>query len=61
MDRDTKPENEPRMDKVEEARWRIAAGYYDLPDVLEEVADRLARKFNRIEPSCGGTPPTAEL
>ncbi len=38
---DPKDEPEPRMDKVEEARWRVANGYYELPDIWEEAARRI--------------------
>jgi len=43
--------NEERLDpqRVEEARWRIATGYYDLPEVLEEAAERLARTLRNAE------------
>lgn len=34
-------QDEPRMDKVEEVRWRIENGYYDLEDVLEDLVERL--------------------
>ena len=32
-----------RWDRIEEVRWRMAHGYYDMPEVLEEMADRLGR------------------
>lgn len=41
---------EPRMDKVEEARWRIRTGYYDLPDVMEELVDRLVDRLSEEKP-----------
>lgn len=34
-------QNDVRWDRIEEAKWRIKTGYYDLPDVVEEVVDRL--------------------
>jgi len=36
---------EPRMDKVEEARWRIKHGFYDMPEVIEEAVDKLIEKI----------------
>lgn len=41
--------DDPRMDKVEEARWRVANGYYDLPDVLEESVERILRSLPVLE------------
>lgn len=47
-DRDVKPENpEPRMDKVREAQWRIKMGYYEMPEIQEEAADRLTRALEK--------------
>ena len=29
-----------RMDRVNEVRWRVANGFYEMPEVLEEVVGR---------------------
>lgn len=30
-----------RWDRVREVRWRMKHGYYEMPEVLEEAAERL--------------------
>jgi len=43
-------DEEPRMDKVEEARWRIANGYYEMDWVVEEaLASFLRCAFRNAE------------
>jgi len=34
-------DQEPRWDKIKEAKWRIENGYYDMPFVLKESIDAL--------------------
>ena len=38
---------EPREDRVEEAKWRIRTGYYDLPEILEEFVDQLIQELDQ--------------
>jgi len=43
-------EPEPRMDKVEDIRWKISTGYYDLDKLaLETVVECLLRAFKKAE------------
>ncbi len=37
----TTNKDQPRWDKIKEARWRIANGYYNMPFVVEEAVDRI--------------------
>ena len=49
MNKHDQPAEEPRMDKVEEAKWRIANGYYEMDFVWEEALERLAEALRKEE------------
>jgi hypothetical protein len=38
-----------REDKVEEARKRLAQGYYNSPEVVDKIAGKLGSVFSKIE------------
>lgn len=40
---------EIREDKVEEARKRLAQGYYNSPEVMDKVATKLGSVFEKID------------
>ncbi len=42
MDLDNDGSDEIREDKIQLARARIKSGYYDLPEIKKQIADRLA-------------------
>lgn len=49
-----------RLDRIRRARERLAAGHYDSPLVLHQVADRLAKVID-AQAAAGNAEPAADL
>lgn len=49
MSHEQRDEKRVRLEKVQEVRSKIRRGYYDRPEVLRAVVERLARAFRKAE------------